>query len=268
MAPPKALRAARKARRLPVVRFLARGGFAVNGLVHAVMGYLTISVATGSSAQADPSGAFGQIAATPGGVFVLWAVTIGLAALGIWLILGAVLIRPQDSKRRALQLVVEAGKGLAYLVLAAVATAFIRTGVSGDSGGATNPSARLMAMPGGILVVFLIGVVALAVGFYFVGKGVLRKFTQDIQIPSGTAGKAVLILGVWGYVSKGIALAIVGALFIAAVFTADTSAATGLDGALKSLLGLPSGPPIVGVVGAGFIAYGIYCLVRAKYARL
>jgi hypothetical protein len=268
MAPPTPTGAIRVTRRLPVVRFLARTGFAVNGLLHAVIGYLAISVATGSSAQADPSGAFGQIASSPGGVFVLWALTIGLAALGVWLILGAVLIRPQDSKKRALRMAIELGKGLTYLVLAGVSLAFIRSGVAAGSGSASTPSAQLMAVPGGVVFLFLIGIIVLAVGVYFGAKGLRRAFTEDIRVPSGAAGKAVVVLGIWGYLSKGIALAIVGVLFVGAAVTADPSNATGLDGALKSLLGVPFGPPIVGIVGAGFIAYGIYCMVRAKYARL
>jgi hypothetical protein len=57
-------------------------------------------------------------------------------------------------------------------------------------------------------------------------------------------------------------------LFIAAAATTDADQAGGLDSALKALLKLPLGPWVVGVVGAGFIAYGIYSMVRARYARL
>jgi hypothetical protein len=267
MAPPTATGAIRITRRMPVVRFLARAGFAVNGLVHAVLGYLIIVVATGAFARADPSGAFAQIESSPGGVFVLWAVIIGLAALGVWLILGALLMRPQDSKRRAARMVIEIGKGIAYLALAALALAFIRNGIAG-AGGTSAPSAQLMTAPGGRVVVLVIAILIVAVGVYFGAKGLRRTFTEDIRVPSGRAGSAVVALGIWGYLSKGIAIAILGALFLGAAVTADPSKATGLDSAVKYLLALPFGPPIVGVVGAGFIAYGLYCFVRARYARL
>jgi hypothetical protein len=252
---------------MPVLRFLARAGFAVNGILHGVIGYLALRIATGSYEHADPAGAFGEIKSTPGGLFVLWALSIGLAALGVWLILGAFLLRPQDSKRRAMRFVIEFGKGAAYLGLAAAAFAFV-SGDGGDSGDTASFSAELMSHPGGLFLVLLIGLVVFGVGCYFLTKGVRRKFTDDITVPSGSAGKAVVALGIWGYCSKGVALAIVGVLFVVAAVTTHPDAATGLDGALKSLLDLPMGPVIVGVVGAGFIAYGIYCLVRARYARL
>ncbi|MEO5919809.1 MAG: DUF1206 domain-containing protein [Pseudolysinimonas sp.] len=260
--------ALRITRRMPVLRFLARAGFAVNGLLHAVIGYLAIRVAAGAYVQADPDGAFGQIRSSLGGLFVLWAVSIGLAALGIWLVLGAFLLHPRDSKTGAMRFAIELGKGVAYLALAAAAFAYAWQGAGPSSAGSPSVSASVMASPGGLFLVALIGVGVLAVGGYFVVKGVRRTFTDDIDVPSGTAGRGVVAMGVWGYVSKGVALAIVGVLFIGAAVTTDTSAATGLDGALKSLLTLPLGPVIVSVVGAGFIAYGVYCLVRAKYARL
>jgi hypothetical protein len=177
-------------------------------------------------------------------------------------------MRPQDSKRRALRFVVEIGKGIAYVAFAAVAFAFVRSGLSADDGSATTPSAQLMSFPGGLVLVALIGIGVLGVGIYFIQKGVRRTFKADIALPSGRAGKGVVVLGVWGYVSKGIALAIVGVLIFGAALTTDPSAATGLDATLRSLLTLPFGQAIVGVVGGGFIAYGVYSLVRAKYARL
>jgi hypothetical protein len=60
----------------------------------------------------------------------------------------------------------------------------------------------------------------------------------------------------------------VGILFIAAAATANPSRASGLDGALRALLGLPFGPIILIAVGVGLIAYALYCLARARLAKL
>ncbi len=99
-------------------------------------------------------------------------------------------------------------------------------------------------------------------------KGVKKKFMTDIRDPSGTFGDATVIVGVVGYVAKGIAIAVVGILFVVAAFTTDPDAADGLDGALKSLVQLPFGVVVLSVVALGLIAFGIYSFVRAKYARL
>ena len=260
--------AARGARQARPVQFAARAGFAVNGLLHAVIGVLAIAVAAGAGNDADQNAALEQIAATPGGLFVLWVVTVGLAALGLWLIAGAFLFRPSDTKKRIAHVVVEVGKGVAYLVLAGIALSFALGTASGGSGGSGSMTAELMASPGGVFAIILIGSVVLGIGVYFVVKGARRTFTRDIAVPSGRKGKAVVALGIWGYVSKGIALGIVGILFIVAAVSHDPSQATGLDAGLKALLSLPFGPAMLIVVGAGFIAYGLYGFVRARVARL
>ena len=71
-----------------------------------------------------------------------------------------------------------------------------------------------------------------------------------------------------GYVAKGIAIAVVGVLFVAAAVTADPEKAGGLDAALKSLAALPFGTVILWLVGAGLIIYGVFCFARARYARM
>jgi hypothetical protein len=69
-------------------------------------------------------------------------------------------------------------------------------------------------------------------------------------------------------VAKGIALFVVGVLFVVAAVTADPEKASGLDGALKSLIDLPFGKVILVAVGVGLIAYGLFCGARARWARL
>src|SRR3978361_575103 len=83
---------ARATRNSRPLHFLARLGFAVSGLLHALIGVIAIGVATNPGAgEADQSGALGELASTPGGVFLLWVVVIGLTALGLWLLISAFL---------------------------------------------------------------------------------------------------------------------------------------------------------------------------------
>ena len=62
-------------------------------------------------------------------------------------------------------------------------------------------------------------------------------------------------------------LAFAGLLLVVAAVRTDPDAAGGLDGAVHALLALPSGPWLAGIVGAGLIAYGLFCFFRARYAR-
>lgn len=259
---------ARASRSTKPLRFLARAGFAVNGLVSAIIGIIAIGIAVTGGGSADQSGAFAAISATPGGLVTLWVIAIALAALGLWYLLGSFLTYGRDTKRRVAKIGMQIGKGIAYLLLAGAALGFVRGSEGSGANQATVLTAQLMATPGGIALIVLIGLLFAAIGIYMVRKGLTRRFKSDITLPSGSAGKAVEGVGVFGYIARGIALFIVGALFIAAAVTFDPSKATGLDGALRTLATLPFGQLLLVIVGLGFIAYGIYSVLRARLANL
>ena len=246
---------------------MARTGFAVNGLLHLLIGGIALGVAFGSGGEADQSGALSGLASTPGGTFVLWVVTLGLWALGLFQLLETVLVRGTD-KDAWVERAKEGGKAIAYLAIGFSAFSVANGGGSSGSGQTQGLTATLLATPGGVFVVVLLGLGVLAVGVYFVVKGVRKKFLEDITVPAGKPGRTVTMLGRVGYIATGVAIAVVGILFCVAAFTSDASEATGLDGALKALTELPFGVVLLVIVSLGLIAYGIYCFARARYARL
>jgi hypothetical protein len=234
----------------------ARIGFAVNGLLHILIGGIALGVAFGSDGEADQGGALGQLASNPVGAVVLWVIVVGLAALGLFSLLSAVV--DTDDKLK------NAAKGIAYLAVGFTALRFAQGGSSDSSDTTESLSATLLGTPGGVILLVVLGLGVIAIGVYFVVKGARRKFLDDI---SG-AGRATRVTGTVGYIAKGIAVAVVGILFIVAAVTTDATKASGLDGALKSLADLPFGVLILAVVALGLIAFGIYSFVRARKARL
>jgi hypothetical protein len=251
------------------VHFFVRLGFAASGLIHILIGYIAIRVATGGGgSEADQSGALAQVASTPGGVFVLWVAVLGLAALGLWLIINAFINPGADGRKRAAHFLINFGKGIVYLVLAFTAYSFANGGGTSSASSTSNASSNLLASPGGAVVVGLIGVGVLAVGIYLLVKGLRRSFKKDLVVPSGAAGTATIALGIAGYVAKAIALGAVGVLFVFAALSGNAAQADGLDQGLKSLVSLPYGVVILVAVGIGLIAYGLYSFVRARYAKL
>ncbi|MBF0673081.1 MAG: DUF1206 domain-containing protein [Salinibacterium sp.] len=248
-------------------QFAARTGFAVNGLLHLLIGGIAISVAFAFGGDADQGGALSGLASTPGGGILLWVVAVGLFALGMFQVLEAFLVRGTD-KDSWVERAKEGGKAIAYLAIGSSA-ASVAMGGGGDSSGDTQSiTATLLSAPGGVFLVVLLGLGGLAVGVYFVVKGAKKKFLQDISAPDGKTGKTLTMLGRIGYIAKGVAISVVGILFGVAAVTSDPGEATGLDGALKALVELPLGPAILTVVALGLMAYGVYCFARAKYARL
>ena len=113
---------ARSATNSHAVRVIARSGYAVNGLLHILIGVIALQLLLtgGESTDADQSGALQSLASTQFGGILLWIVTIGLAMLGLWLIVDGILQGPaRDSKKK---LVVGIVKGLVYLALASTAS--------------------------------------------------------------------------------------------------------------------------------------------------
>jgi len=251
----------------PVVEGLARAGFVMNGILHIIIGGIAISIAYGGSGDADQGGALGSLAAQPFGIVVLAIVVLGLWGLGLFQLLEALLVRGTDGKKWAARLK-EAAKGIAYLAVGSTAFAYA-IGETPDSGDQSRDfTEQLLATLLGKIVLSVIALAVMAVGVYFVAKGARRRFLGDIDEPSGHATTGIVVLGIFGYIAKGIALFIVGILFGIAALTSDPSAATGLDGALSGLSQVPFGTVALTVVGAGFIAYGLYCFVRSRYADL
>ncbi len=79
---------------------------------------------------------------------------------------------------------------------------------------------------------------------------------------------AVTVLGVVGYVAKGIALFLVGLLFIVTTLQARPEESTGLDGALRAVREQPYGVYLLTLVGAGLICYGFYQIAKSKFVRM
>ncbi len=263
-----ASKTARKASNSSALRVLARTGYAVNGLLHVIIGGIAISIASGAGGEADQSGALASLASTPGGDVVLWVVVVGLVALGLWQVIETILVPPQESKHKWAHRATEFGKALTYLAVAATAFRFAIGGSSDSSSNTQGLSASLIGTPAGVVLLVLIGLAVVAIGGYFCFKGVTEKFREDVTVPGGMRGKTVVILGKLGYVAKGIALGVVGILFVVAAVTLDPREAAGLDGALKTLTELPFGVIILSLVGTGLVAFGLYSFTRARLAKL
>jgi hypothetical protein len=266
-------RVAREAEQNTPLRALARGGYVANGVVHILIGVIAIVGAAGGDGATDQSGALMAIASLPLGFVGLWAIAILLCALGVWQILEGILAPAATDDRRGVArmwgLRIGAwGQAAIFIGLGLIAGS-VALGARIDTERAVEYASRgLLSVPGGPIVLTLIGVGIGIGGIVFIVMGARRSFRSKITIPEHGVGRNLAGLGAVGFIAKGIALVIVGVLLVAASLSGDADAAGGLDGALNALLSLALGPWLVGVVGVGFVAYGVFCLFRARYARL
>lgn len=247
---------------------IARIGFAANGLIHVLMGYLALQIAFRHGGESDQSGAFAQLMKLPGGVIVLWVTVVGLAALSLWFLLQAGLGIGSSSKKRWTRSLSSLGNAIAYIAVGSTALSFALRRPSDSATSTSQTSANILSFPGGQFLLIAIGLATVGIGCYFIYKGARQKFRNDIRIPSGSAKKVVVAVAITGHIAKGIAILTLGILFIVAAVKVDPENATGLDGALKALTALPFGEAVLAVVGVGLIAYGLYSFARARLALL
>lgn len=234
-----------------------------------MIGLIALGVATGrGSGEADQSGAIAQISRIPGGIVLVWIVLIGMLALFTWQLMTALLANKSSLRSRWGFRIVELGKAVGYLVIAATAFTFARGSSTSTAELTSNMSAALIKTPVGAVVLVIIGLVVLIVGISFVVSGVTGRFTEAIRVPRGLAGITTTALGAIGYVAKGLVLGVAGVLFALAPFTLDHDSASGIDGALKALVELPYGAIALALTGVGVIAYGFFFILRARLVRL
>lgn len=250
--------AARKAGNSEALGWAARSGFAVNGLMHLLIAWIALQLAFGGrGGQADQSGALGALASNGLGVALLWATVVGFAGLGLWQLTEVVVGRDAGDKVKA------GSKAVVYLVLAWTAFTFAIGSGSSSEQKTHDITSSLMSAPAGGVLVVIIGLVILGVAAYHVYKGWSKKFLQDLR---SHPSRPVVVLARFGYIAKGIALGVVGVLFVLAGLHNNPKEAGGLDKALRTLLEAPFGKLLLVVVALGLAAYGIYSFARARDA--
>lgn len=263
----KVERAADQAEDHPALTTLARGGFIVMGVLHIIIGWIAVRIATGSGGSGDEasnSGALATIAEAPGGQFILWVAVIALAALGLWQL--SRLLAGDDLKERC------TGVALAvvYFSLAVTTSTFARGRSTSDGETATDVTATVLAHPWGVVLVIVAGVVVVGAGVYNIWKGATRGFRKDLEAGagSGQVGTAIVVAGTAGYITRGIAFGILGVLIVIAGWAHDPEQAAGLDAALRTLGEQPFGSVLLIIVGIGLLLFGVYSIARARYVRM
>jgi type IV secretory pathway VirB2 component (pilin) len=250
----------------PALQIGARVGYAVSGVLHLLIAWIAFQIAwTASGKSADQSGALQTLAGSSPGRLALWVAVLGLLALGLWQLASALAVRAGGESSRRATKAKGIAKAVVYLVLAWTSFSFAKGQPTSSKAQSADFTATLLQHSGGRLLVAVIGVVVIGVGGYHVMKGWTKKFLRDLaENPGIVATRA----GVVGYVAKGVALAVVGVLFVSAAVQNSSSKATGLDGALRSLRQQAVGPWLLTAVALGIAAYGVYSFARSRHARV
>lgn len=271
------------AARHPWLEQAGKAGWLAKGVVYLIAGVIALALgvqalgwsdSSGGAAdqEASPTGALKTIAEKSGGGLLLWALALGMFLYAAWRVISAALPGENDAK--------SAAKRVGYLVSAAIYTSLGVTAVrlteassnAGQDGNSsvTSASGGLMDSSSGRFAIGLAGVIAIAVGLYHIWQGVRRDVEDELDLSGMAPQRRTWLerLGAVGEIGRGVAIALIGFFLLRAAVTYDPNDATGVDGALRRMAEEPWGKIVVLVVGAGFVAHGLFCATTFHRRRL
>jgi hypothetical protein len=265
--------AAGRAQQSRTVERLARAGYAAKGVIFGLVGLLALRVALdGGGSAPGQKGAVATVAGQPFGKALLAALAIGLFGYTLWNVVVAVAgPRGEDGGKGAAKRAGAAVKAVIYggLLVYAVSILF-RAGSSGGGGNPDHVTAKVLSWPGGTWVVGAVGVAIIAVAVYNLYQAISRSFMKDFPEGRMSPGvrRAAARVGRAGLTARAVVFALIGVFVIKAAMDYNPKATVGLGGALDKLARQSYGSWLLGIVAAGLLCYGVYCLFAARYARI
>ncbi|WP_182355108.1 DUF1206 domain-containing protein [Flaviflexus huanghaiensis] len=251
--------------------YVSRVGYVMSGLVHAMIGWICLRLGIwGSSGEsADQSGALASYADAPAGAVLLVVGGVAMAALALMHVLDIPFGRVRSSGRKAFNSAKALGKAGVYAVLAWTALRFGLGSGSDSAETAEEAAAPFLGSMVGRGLVLIAGMTIIAIGVYHAYKGITHSFREDLN-PAGDHAVAATIdkTGLVGYVAKGVALGGVGIMVMWAAISADPDKARGMDAAFDEMRSLPAGGILLAAIGIGFLMFGVYSGLRAKYQQM
>ncbi len=254
--------------------WLARAGLVAKGVSYGLVGALAVAVAVGHGGKTTSrNGALATLADESWGKVVLVLLALGFAAYAIWRFVQAFAAqeRDDDAKGAAKKWGKRAGyvaRGLIYAGLT-VTTVRLLThsgGQQSQNEKAHQTTSTAFDLPLGRWLVGLAGLCLVGAGLWNLYRGLSTKFEEKwrggMSSVERTWGRRA---GIVGHVARAVVFGLIGVFVVRAAVQFDPKEAIGLDGALQKLANADYGPWLLGLTALGLVAYGVYCLVDARY---
>jgi len=253
-----------------VVDRLGRLGLIAKGVLYTVVAVLALQAATGAGgATTGQEGAIQAIARQPFGTVLLALLALGLLGYAVWRFAQAWFdTGEQGGTKGTVERVAFALRGVFYVTLF-LFTVRLLTG--GGGGGGDQQAGGLMGLPLGRWLVGIAGLVTIGVGLYQGYKAVRRDFLRHLHTARMSASQRRWSerLGILGLAARMVVFVLIGWFLVRAAVQFDPAQPIGLDAALGELAAGPGGVWALGIVAAGLLAYGVFCIaVLARFGRL
>jgi hypothetical protein len=265
--------AGKRAAKSPVMRFLARIGYAARGVMYILIGWIAILIAFHKTGQqADRTGALHAVAATPVGGVVLWALVAGFAGMALWRLSEAAYGSPGKDGRKATTRLAALARAVVYGLVAygILKYAIGAGGPKSSDSQSVDLTATAMREPGGRVLVIVIGLALIGAGAYLAYKAWRKDFLQDMTRGRlrAPARRVVEKLGQFGGIARGVVFATAGVFLVVAAAQAKPQEAKGIDSALRTLAATPLGPWLLVLVALGLVMFGVFSCCEAKWLKL
>ena len=253
----------------PWIVRLARLGYASIGAVYGIIGMVTLTATFGGGAGASGArDAFGVILRQPFGKMLLFTVAAGMAGYAAWRYVSAIKDsdgRGSDAKGLAVR-TTSFFRGLFYSVAAFEAARMALRGGGGDDGNATRHwTGRLMDKPFGRTLALIAGLIVIGIGIYQMSRAWRSRLGKKLRLQNVTPDfrRHVIAICRFGIAARAVVFLVIGYSIVKAAWKYRASAAADTAKAFDLLASASQW--LLALVAVGFIAYGVYQLVNARY---
>jgi O-antigen/teichoic acid export membrane protein len=252
---------------------LARLGLVAQGISFGLVAVLAIKLALGEGGKAtDREGALRTLAHDSFGRVLVIALAAGFGCYALWRLSEAVFGHKVESRRdeSAWKRAGALGKAAIYGSLSAAAVSVLLGGNGGSGKKEKEATAGILGWPGGKWIVMALAAAIAAAALWNLYRGLSRRFLEQLKTGemSEKARRWATSAGVIGLVARGVVFGLIAWFFFKAAVDYDPKKARGLDGALRKLATAPYGSWLLGIVAAGLFAYGVFCVIQARYRRV
>lgn len=246
----------------------ARFGMAAKGAVYCLIGVLTALAAFGQGGQqTGGKGALQYLAQQSYGQILLVLMGIGLLGYVFWRMYQS-FANPKglddDSKGYA--------KRVAYfisgLIYGGLAFYSFKLAFASSSGSSGSMMGSLMSGSKGDTIAIIIGIGMAIKAIYDLYRAYSNKFREEVE----EAGmdrkeqKALINAGKFGHTARGVVLGLMAYLTLKSGLSSGSNVSTQTDA--FSYIQNEFGSIVLGIVALGFVGYGIYMLIKAKYPAI
>lgn len=250
--------------------WLARIALGARGLVYLVVGVFVTFTAITSRAAEGWQGAFLALRDLPGGIAAVFVLVSALLAYIAWRLVEA-LLDPENLGKDLKGLALRGVRLCSAVVYGALAwkalDVLLREPQASDDSTPRHATALALSEPFGRELVIAAGIGVIMVALFQVWQSLTLDICKHLSPNDEDLSPWIAALGRIGLLARGLVFAIVGGFLVFAAWIYQPQEARAMSGALRVIEQQPYGAWLLGIVGLGLCAFGLFGIAVAFYRR-